>query len=161
MNTQLIYVSKEKAEVKDEVTGVFQNQVSQGIKVKQGDMVSVEGIAINSVGVGSDIIEVPKSILNYNYEPNSIQLNCWAYIHQNYEYTCRLPFLNAAVNVLSAGNGYGYLTNAGCPAYPFSTTSPFPNIMPGKDNYGERLYIGRYTAPEEAYASVTANILCL
>lgn len=155
MNTQLIYVSKEKAEVKDEETGVFQNQVSQGIKVKQGDMVSVEGIAINSVGVGSDIIEVPKSILNYNYEPNSIQLNCWVYIHQNYEYTCRLPFLNAAVNVLSAGNGYGYLTNAGCPAYPFSTTSPFPNIMPGKDNYGERLYIGRYTAPEEAYANIT------
>lgn len=156
MNTQLIYVSKEKAEVKDETTGTFQSVVSQGVKVKVGDLVSVEGIAINSIGVGSDIIEVPKSILNYNYEPNSIQLNCWVYIHQNYEYTCRLPFTNCAIDTTSVTNAYGYATStaATCPAYPFSSGAssvPFPLIMPGKDNYGERLYVGRYTAPIEAY----------
>mgnify|MGYP003664117168 FL=1 len=163
MNTQLIYVSKEKAEVKDETTGTFQNVVSQGVKVKVGDLVSVEGIAINSIGVGSDIIEVPKSILNYNYEPNSIQLNCWAYIHQNYEYTCRLPFTNAAIDTTSISNAYGYLlsTAATCPAYPFSTGTssvPFPLIMPGQDNYGERLYVGRYTAPIEAYDPTGPNL---
>ena len=162
MNTQLIYVSKEKAEVKDEETGTFQNVVSQGIKVKVGDLVSVDGIAINSIGVGSDIIEVPKSILNYNYEPNSIQLNCWIYIHQNYEYTCRLPFTNCAIDTTSVSNAYGYLLSnaATCPAYPFSTGTssvPFPNVMPGDENFGERLYIGRYTAPVEAYAPNIPN----
>ena len=155
MNTQLIYVSKEKAEVQDEETGVFFNQVSQGVKVKKGDQVSVEGIAINSIGVGSDIIEVPKKILNYDYYPNEFQLNCYCYIHNNFKYTCKMPFTSCAIDTTSTTNAYGYLTNAGIPALKDFTTGtsskPFPNIMPGPTTVGQRFYIGRYAAPAEVW----------
>jgi hypothetical protein len=160
MNTQLIYVSKEKAEIQDDTTGNFTNQVSQGVKVALGSQVSVEGIAINSTGVGSDIIEIPQKLLNYEYETNEVQFNCWAYIHNNFEYTCRVPFLGAAVNVTSSANDYGYLDNTAIPSV-FTTGAssvPFPLQTPGPDFAGERMYIGRYAIPEEAYDSNTYTI---
>ena len=51
MNTILITCSKDKAVVQDE-NGRFTNRVSNGVLVEVGDTISVEQIAINSVGVG-------------------------------------------------------------------------------------------------------------
>lgn len=147
METQLIYVSKEKAEVKDPETGVFHNQVSQGIKVKQGDLVSVEGIAINSIGVGSDIVEIPEKTQNYDYYPNKMQLNSWIYIHHNYEYTCAMPFASSVVYNTLTDTNYGWLQNTGVPLTDFGSATP----APGATNYrkyqvgGKRLYVGRYS----------------
>ena len=48
MDTRLIYVDKKTAEVKNDKDGSFTNAISEGIVVKQGDSISLEGIAINS-----------------------------------------------------------------------------------------------------------------
>lgn len=146
MNTQLIYVSKEKAEVQDEKTGVFFNQVSQGIKVKQGDLVSVEGIAINSIGVGSDIVEIPERTQDYEYYPNKMRLNSWIYINHNAEYTVKLPLAAATTYTTLADNNYGYLTNTGVPVVNLQNiTQGNPNKNAGWRIGGKRMYIGRYS----------------
>ena len=72
-STQLIYVSKDKAEVNNDLDGTFLNKVDDGIIIKEGDEVSIEGIAINSTGVGNDIIEVPSQVQGYNYLTNRIR----------------------------------------------------------------------------------------
>jgi len=146
MNTQLIYVSKEKAQVKDPITGSFFNQVSQGIQVKQGDQVSVEGIAINSVGVGADIIEVPRTTQNYQYFPNKMQLNSWIYLHNNYGYAVPLPLLNPVIYGVVGDNNYGWLNNSGVPvvSYELMTTAPGGGSK-GYKIGGKRMYMGRYS----------------
>ena len=47
METRLIYVDKKTAEVKNNKDGSFTNAISEGIVVRQGDNISLEGIAIN------------------------------------------------------------------------------------------------------------------
>ena len=151
MNTQLIYVSKEKAEVQDPLTGSFFNQVSQGIAVKQGDQVSIEGIAINSVGVGADIIEVPRTTQGYAYYPNKMQLNTWLYIHNNYDYAIPLPLENPVIyptGIVGTAevNNYGWLNNSGVPVVSFETMKQAAGGG-SKDFYigGKRMYVGRYS----------------
>ena len=69
-STHLIYVSKDKAEVFNDLDGSFLNKVDEGIIIPVGAEISIEGIAIQSLGVGSDIIEIPNKIQNYNYLTN-------------------------------------------------------------------------------------------
>ncbi len=76
MNTQLIYVDKETAEVSNNADGSFTNAISEGVIVKQGDAISLEGIAINSISVGDNVIEIPETIKNYPYKTNGRKLNC-------------------------------------------------------------------------------------
>jgi len=57
--TRLVYVNKKGAKIQNEETGEFMNEVPNGIPVEEGDMISVEGIAVESRGVGSSIIEIP------------------------------------------------------------------------------------------------------
>jgi hypothetical protein len=90
MNTILINCSKDKAVVSDN-NGRFLNRVANGIKIEVGDEISVEQIAINSIGVGSDIIEIPNQQLNYKYATNQFALKTAFYIHQNYKFTCNMP----------------------------------------------------------------------
>jgi len=90
MNTILINCSKDKAVVSDD-NGRFLNRVANGIKIEVGDEISVEQIAINSIGVGSDIIEIPNQQLNYKYATNQFSLKTAFYIHQNYKFTCNMP----------------------------------------------------------------------
>tara|TARA_R110001599_G_scaffold320831_1_gene531196 strand:- start:7393 stop:11319 length:3927 start_codon:yes stop_codon:yes gene_type:complete len=94
MNTILITCSKDKAQVNDE-DGRFLNRVSNGVLVEKGDTISVEQIAINSIGVGSDIVEIPREIKNYDYYTNEALVKCAFYIHHNYEFTLQLPCIQA------------------------------------------------------------------
>ena len=90
MNTILVQVSKDKAKVQNE-NGRFMNEVSQGIVINTGDKISLEGIAVNSTGVGSNIIEIPSKIKNFDYKTNTIAIKFNPYIHHNNEFTCSLP----------------------------------------------------------------------
>jgi hypothetical protein len=90
MNTQLIYVNKGSAEVKNDTDGSFINQVPSVI-VKPGDLISVEGIAISTIGTGADVIEIPKVVKEYDYTTNKMMVEFMVYIHQNFRYTCVLP----------------------------------------------------------------------
>ena len=99
MNTELIYVNKESAYVKNEINGQFINEVPSVI-VKAGDLISVESIAVATDGTGSDVIEVPRTIKDYVYQTNKIALEFMYYIHANFKYTCNLP-----LNVNGAGSG--------------------------------------------------------
>ena len=82
MNTILITCSKDKASVNDD-DGRFLNRVSNGVLVEKGDQISVEQIAINSIGVGSDIVEIPRELDGYNYYTNELNLKSAFYIHHN------------------------------------------------------------------------------
>lgn len=60
METIIIECSKASAEVVG--TNRWTNQIGDGVVINAGDVLSVEGIAINSIGVGGDIIEIPTTI---------------------------------------------------------------------------------------------------
>lgn len=146
-NTRLIYCSKETAEVSNDDEGSFINDVDNGIVVKVGDEISIEAIAINSVGVGAEIIEIPKQIKNYKYKTNAMSLDCAFYIHHNrHPYTILMPI--AGMNTIETDKTlatYGYMKNGGNfpPPVPFSGT---------KNKYGDnvainlnhRFYLGSY-----------------
>ena len=83
-STHLIYVSKDKAEVNNDLDGTFLSKVDDGIIIKEGDEISIEGIAINSTGVGNDIIEVPSQVQGYNYLTNRMKFNMMVYVCHNY-----------------------------------------------------------------------------
>ena len=111
MNTILVNCSKEKAEVSDE-NGRFLNRVANGIKIEVGDEISVEQIAVNSIGVGADIIEIPSQILDYTYLTNKMTLKSAFYIHHNYEYTCAMPLAEPAGGGTMGDIGIGINTDA-------------------------------------------------
>ncbi len=117
MNTILVNCSKEKAVVSDE-NGRFLCRVANGIKIEPGDEISVEQIAVNSIGVGANIIEIPSQQLNYNYSTNRFVLKTAFYIHHNYEYTCAMP--------LAITSGGGDMGNIGLEV----------NTIAGKEQYG-------------------------
>ena len=83
MDTQLIYVNKGSAEVKNDTDGSFVNQVPSVI-VKPGDLISVEGIAISTTGTGAEVIEVPSVVKGYDYTTNKMMAEFMLYIHQNF-----------------------------------------------------------------------------
>jgi hypothetical protein len=94
MNTILITCAKNQAQVTDE-DGRFLNRVSNGVLVEAGDLVSVEQIAINSVGIGGEIQEIPRELKNYPYYTNELLLKAAFYIHHNYEFSIQLPIIEA------------------------------------------------------------------
>ena len=85
----------------------------EGKVIKTGDLISVEGISINSIGIGGEIIEIPQQINNNigtlnnsldrpltslfpneKYSPSAQSLVCGMYYHHNYKDTCGMPFSN-------------------------------------------------------------------
>lgn len=110
MNTILINCSKDKAKVQNE-NGRFTNEVSQGIEVNVGDRISLEGIAVNSIGVGNDVIEIPQNVKGWKYKPNAIELEVGFYVNHNYRYTIKLPLQGYTQVYLPAdGAKRGYMS---------------------------------------------------
>ena len=143
MNTILITCSKDKAVVQDD-NGRFTNRVSNGVLVEVGDTLSVEQIAINSVGVGSDIVEIPRELGDYDYYTNETKLKASFYIHHNFEFTLQQPIVQGTLvapvywnNIRPwASSGlpggivqpnYGYLTGSG-PATGDAPTADFQTL---------------------------------
>ncbi len=155
MDTQLIYVSKDTADVKNEKTGEFINAVSDGIVVRTGDEISIEGIAVNSLSVGSEIIEIPQTIKGFEYKTNSMKMNMLMYIHHNYEFTCSLPFSTPTLTWYSnpSQSNYGYLTtdsfNGINQFYNLSTTRT--NLKADLLNGGKRYYLGCFTSGNDVH----------
>ena len=133
MNTILVNCSKEKAEVSDE-NGRFLCRVANGIKIDVGDEISVEQIAVNSIGVGSNIIEIPSQQLNYDFATNRMVLKAAFYIHHNYEFTCAMPLSNIDGISTMGDIGLGLNTNPFKSAYGYFIGTPpvirFQNIIP-------------------------------
>lgn len=160
MNTILVNCSKEKAEVSDE-NGRFLCRVANGIKIDVGDEISVEQIAVNSIGVGSNIIEIPSQQLNYNYSTNRFSLKTAFYIHHNYEYTCAMPLtitsgggdmgnIGLGVNTIAFKQQYGFF-NGSPPSIRFQLICPrweTPEIIERQS--GKRYYLLDYVAGTQA-----------
>ena len=145
-STHLIYVSKDKAEVNNDLDGTFLSKVDDGIIIKEGDEISIEGIAINSTGVGNDIIEVPSQVQGYNYLTNRMKFNMMVYVCHNYEVSCLLP-LTTFTNKYSTitDDNYGYLSNTN-PALTLAsikTSTKSKNLL--ENQGGKRFYLGAYS----------------
>lgn len=155
MNTQLIYVSKETAQVRNEADGSFLNEVSQGIVVKKGDSISVQGVAINSQGVGSEVIEIASSIKDSVYLPNKQVIRGAMYINHNQQYTCKLPTnIIKTIHTNRTGENsdtYGYLTIAGTDTLPFTDNLTKREELSG---YGTRYYLGTFTRTKDSVDDV-------
>ena len=151
-NTRLIYVSKQTAEVSNDQEGSFTNKVDDGIVVKVGDEINVEAIAINSVGVGAEIIEIPTRIKDYPYKTNAMVLNCAYYIHHNqHPFTCMLPFsTHNSVYTDKTKTNYGYMdaTGAGFKVLPFSNLKT--KFGGTREQIGNRFYLGSYVFEKQA-----------
>jgi len=146
MNTQLVYVDKNSAEVQNNKDGSFTNAISEGIIVKQGDSISLEGIAINSISVGSDVIEVPETIKNYPYKTNGMKLNCWYYIHHNYQFTVSFPLAikkeEIYTTLTDANYGYYKSTDFDGASTFFNLSTLRTQLKDDFQNAGKRYYIG-------------------
>jgi hypothetical protein len=154
--TRLVYVSKKGAKVKNEDTGDFLNEVPNGIPVEAGDLISVEGIAVESRGVGSSIIEIPSRVLDYPYLTNKMIMRMWYYIHHNYQYTCILPFTQNTFTSVS-GLGYGYATQTNITIGNVGDFSP-KNVFQERVFAGGRFYVGAFTdagTPEQLITPVS------
>tara|TARA_R110000737_G_scaffold158921_2_gene187042 strand:- start:484 stop:3081 length:2598 start_codon:yes stop_codon:yes gene_type:complete len=93
METNLIYVNKGSAFVKNEDNGEFISEVNSTI-CKAGDLVSIEGVAISTKGTGADTIEIPNVLKDYRYKTNELQIEFMTYLHDNFKYAVRLPVVN-------------------------------------------------------------------
>ena len=142
--TRLIYVNKDGAKVKNEETGDFTNEVPNGIPIEEGDLISIEGIAVESRGVGSSIIEIPTKVKDYPYLTNKMIMKMWYYINHNYNYGCMLPFTDTAVKDSDNGSlGFGYMSDSNI------STPRVRLYVPSnpQQNYaysGKRFYIGSF-----------------
>lgn len=144
MNTQLIYVSKEKASVFNEDDGTFINEISNGIKVKKGDAISVESICINNRGIGSDIVEIPKSIKNYPYFTNKMVMEVMFYLNNNRKYCCMLPSdkYNTAIQTTISQSNYGYsIVNSDTIHLPITEIR---SKSADVNAFGKRYYLGAF-----------------
>jgi len=90
METKLIYVSKGKAQIKNENDGSFICE-TPSIICKAGDLVSVEAVCVETLGTGSNVIEIPRQVYKYDYMTNEARIEFMIYIHANFDYTCILP----------------------------------------------------------------------
>ena len=88
------------------------NNVSKdGIVVDIGDRVSVEGVAINSRGIGGDIMEIPEKAINGIYL-NEITLRIAYYITNDGRFLLPMPWKNYAVNTTQNQKNFGIGTDA-------------------------------------------------
>ena len=56
------------------------NKIPFGVEVNTGDVISIEQVAINSVGVGADVLEIPKKETRQNIISNSFTFEYSKYI---------------------------------------------------------------------------------
>ena len=164
MDTTIIECSKASAEVVGD--NRWTNQMGDGVIINAGDYLSVEGIAINSIGVGGDIIEMPTQITPFKeaqsgageYAPNKQSLITGLYIHNDYVNTVAMPLKfqdfgtgTPATNLYNdmvvdgvAGSGaigndnYGYIL----PGLPDQQVPTFPVPATGFANNAPQFNIG-------------------
>ena len=158
IQTTLIYCNRGDAKVKSSQTnGQYINDIPHGIKVEAGDTISVESIAVGTIGSGSEVIEIPERIANYNYITNKMQMEMMSYINHNGLYDAMLPlqkntgggsgfgFYNSSTDLTSGSGRYGYSTSNGFDLanngkyIPTSTKEPY-NI----DYSGKPMYLGSF-----------------
>ena len=109
MDTTIIECSKSSAVVSNE--NRWTSKIQGGKIVKAGDLLSVEGIAINSLGVGGDIVEIPPQINpevvaqsgQGRYASNKQSLIVAHYCHHNFQKTCAMPMRRFVGQNLTTG----------------------------------------------------------
>ena len=158
ISTTLIYCNRGDAKVKSSQTnGQYINDIPHGIKVEAGDTISVESIAVGTIGSGSEVIEIPERIANYNYITNKMQMEMMLYINHNALYDAMLPlqkntgggsgfgFYNSSTDLTSGSGRYGYSTSNGFDLanngkhIPTTTKEPY-NL----DYSGKPMYLGSF-----------------
>ena len=157
ISTTLIYCNRGQAAVKSGNTGQFVNSIAHGVKVEKGDMVSVEGIGVGTQGSGSEVIEIPEKIANYNYLTNKMQIETLLYINHNAIYDVMLPlqkgsgtgsgfsFFNSASELASGNGRYGYSTSQGYDLQNNGKYLPTDAKQPYSLKYsGKPLYLGSF-----------------
>jgi hypothetical protein len=143
--TKLVYVNRGSAKIKNDDTGEFVNETPNGVIVRPGDLLSVEGIAVESRGVGTTIIEVPQRVKDYKYLTNKSILNCWYYINHNFEYTVLNPIDQLVIYGSKTADNFGYLSTLGGDGNTYFTpnrnadyqskTTEFNKLFAGKPFY--------------------------
>ena len=156
--TRLVYVNKKSAKIQNAETGDFINEVPNGVPVEEGDLISVEGIAVESRGVGSSIIEIPSRELNYKYLTNRMVMKMWYYLHHNFSKTVMLPVSSQTFKSAPIGSeGYGYSFDVGFEATNNATYQPKNNFT-NRVYAGSRFYVGCFDDnPQRPFAFNTRN----
>ena len=144
------------------------NKIPFGVEVNTGDVISIEQVAINSVGVGADVLEIPEKETKQNITSNSFTFEYSKYITCAGDTCVLLPFRGfefIADSVAPAGSGVHPqpVRNAFMPKTSGNLASGFPatnflaNVKTGSiwNNNGDKLYlleptgvIDDYTKPQ-------------
>lgn len=155
MTSILLECNKKDADVSSSKSR-WTNKIPLGIAVDIGDVVSIEQVAINSVGVGADVLEIPEKETRQNITSNSFTLEYSKYITCAGDTCVLLPFRGfefIADSVPPGGSGVqpqpirnalmpkttiGGDLASGFPASNFLTTVKTGSIW---DNNGDKLYL--------------------
>jgi len=157
IKTTLVYCNRGRASVKSGNEGQFINEIPHGIKVQAGDTISVESIAVSTTGTGSEVIEIPNRIADYDYLTNKIQLETLLYINHNCLYDVMMPlkkgngtgsafsFYNSAAELSAHTGRYGYATSDGYDVNNNSKYIPTDAKNEASIQYsGKPLYLGSF-----------------
>ena len=110
MNSKSIYIecSLKDAEIKNQNT--YTNVIRGGVVLEAGDTIQVDNVAVNSIGINQDSIEIPliNEDPNHHLQTNKIRFNVGKYITTGSRFCCPLPFLDYAINSGTNLINYGY-----------------------------------------------------
>ena len=169
MTSILLECNKKDADVSSSKSR-WTNKIPLGIAVDIGDVVSIEQVAINSVGVGADVLEIPEKETKQNITSNSFTFEYSKYITCAGDTCVLLPFRGfdfIADSVPPGGSGVQPqpIRNALMPkttiggdlASGFASSNFLANVKTGSiwNNNGDKLYlleptgvIDDYTKPQ-------------
>ena len=130
------------------------NKIPFGVEVNTGDVISIEQVAINSVGVGADVLEIPKKETRQNIISNSFTFEYSKYITCAGDTCVLLPFrgftfIADSVPPGGAGAQPQPIRNAFMPkttdnlASGFASSDFLANVKTGSiwNNNGDKLYL--------------------
>ena len=90
----------------------FTTTIGGGIKLDEGDSISIIDVAVNSKGIGSNLIQIPKSNVGSNIQTNKITLKVGKYITTGSRFCCPMPFDSYKIISQDTDIGYGYAIKA-------------------------------------------------
>lgn len=90
----------------------FTTTIGGGIQLEEGDTVEISDVAVNSKGIGSNLIQIPRSNKNSAIQTNKIILKVGKYITTGNRFCCPLPFDSYSIITDKTDLALGYASKA-------------------------------------------------
>jgi len=90
----------------------FTTTIGGGIQLEEGDSIEISDVAVNSKGIGNNLIQIPKSNKDSAIQTNKIIFKVGKYITTGNRFCCPLPFDTYSIITDKTDVGYGYASKS-------------------------------------------------